>query len=281
MKFFQTSFCLLFSYESAYIYYHVAFCLSRVFFHFFTFFSFTFDSHRNRLIYPAEKSLFFLDANKANGEGGIWTLAPLSTTYSLSRGAPSASLGTSPKCPLINIHDYWQLVQYLFTFFSFSLSLRRKMLRQLEENEYKNRRMLTYNSLNGEGGIRTHAPLRTNGFQDRLVMTTSIPLHIIFYCALNWAICILSQNPFTVNHYFYFFWQTIRAVLQFTRCCALAARQTANIVMGQASGASPIGHFLSEADTVTVNPRCEQLQKTDVRFWWPRYKHFISKNIFI
>ena len=29
----------------------------------------------------------------------------------------------------------------------------------------------------GEGGIRTHAPLRTNGFQDRLVMTTSIPLH--------------------------------------------------------------------------------------------------------
>ncbi len=28
----------------------------------------------------------------------------------------------------------------------------------------------------GEDGIRTHAPLRTNGFQDRLVMTTSIPL---------------------------------------------------------------------------------------------------------
>ena len=31
---------------------------------------------------------------------------------------------------------------------------------------------------NGESGIRTHAPLRTNGFQDRLVMTTSIPLHV-------------------------------------------------------------------------------------------------------
>ena len=26
-----------------------------------------------------------------NGEGGIWTLAPLLTTYSLSRGAPSAT----------------------------------------------------------------------------------------------------------------------------------------------------------------------------------------------
>lgn len=37
---------------------------------------------------------------------------------------------------------------------------------------------LGYFSKNGEGGIRTHAPLRTNGFQDRLVMTTSIPLHI-------------------------------------------------------------------------------------------------------
>ena len=35
------------------------------------------------------------------------------------------------------------------------------------------------NIKNGEGGIRTHAPFRTNGFQDRLVMTTSIPLHIL------------------------------------------------------------------------------------------------------
>ena len=32
---------------------------------------------------------------------------------------------------------------------------------------------------NGEGGIRTHAPFRTNGFQDRLVMTTSIPLQSV------------------------------------------------------------------------------------------------------
>ena len=33
--------------------------------------------------------------------------------------------------------------------------------------------------VNGEGGIRTHAPFRTNGFQDRLVMTTSIPLQSV------------------------------------------------------------------------------------------------------
>ena len=42
---------------------------------------------------------FFLSFFERNGEGGIWTLAPLLTTYSLSRGAPSASLGTSPNCP--------------------------------------------------------------------------------------------------------------------------------------------------------------------------------------
>ena len=29
----------------------------------------------------------------------------------------------------------------------------------------------------GEDGIRTHAPVKTNGFQDRPVMTTSVPLH--------------------------------------------------------------------------------------------------------
>ena len=31
----------------------------------------------------------------------------------------------------------------------------------------------------GEDGIRTHVSLRTNGFQDRLVMTTSIPLQTV------------------------------------------------------------------------------------------------------
>ena len=35
---------------------------------------------------------------QASGEGGIWTLAPLLTTCTLSRGVPSASLGTSPNC---------------------------------------------------------------------------------------------------------------------------------------------------------------------------------------
>ena len=32
--------------------------------------------------------------------------------------------------------------------------------------------------IGGEGGIRTHVPLRTTAFRVRLVMTTSILLHV-------------------------------------------------------------------------------------------------------
>ena len=61
--------------------------------------------------------IFLKFFQKNNGEGGIWTLAPLLTTYSLSRGAPSASLGISPKRPLFNIHDSYFFVQHFFTYF--------------------------------------------------------------------------------------------------------------------------------------------------------------------
>ena len=59
------------------------------------FFSTAFQVYHNFFILSRTFFFFF----KKNGEGGIWTLAPLLTTYSLSRGAPSASLGTSPNCP--------------------------------------------------------------------------------------------------------------------------------------------------------------------------------------
>ena len=81
--------------------------------------------------------------HSSNGEGGIWTLAPLLTTCTLSRGVPSASW--------VLLHT--KLIQ--------SIMIRRREI----------------SVSNGESGIRTHAPLRTNGFQDRLVMTTSISLH--------------------------------------------------------------------------------------------------------
>ena len=65
-------------------------------------------------------------------------------------------------------------------------------------------------SANGEGGIRTHAPLRTNGFQDRLVMTTSIPLLIRFlsltaYASASAARHIIALFLFNVNNFFNFF----------------------------------------------------------------------------
>ena len=51
----------------------------------------------------------------------------------------------------------------------------------------------------GEGGIRTHAPFRTNGFQDRLVMTTSIPLHV--RAPLSSAKIILAKKECCVNNF--------------------------------------------------------------------------------
>ena len=99
---------------------------------------------------------------RQNGERGIWTLAPLLTTYSLSRGAPSAS---------------WVLLQM----------------------QNKNHQISSMVS-DAEGGIRTHAPSRTNGFQDRLVMTTSIPLRI-FWAYSN----IISAFFVLVNTFFNFF----------------------------------------------------------------------------
>ena len=67
----------------------------------------------------------------------------------------------------------------------------------------------------GESGIRTHAPFRTNGFQDRLVMTTSISLRM---CVCVFVMCvshlttkaILTKrihivNTFLHNFYFIFF----------------------------------------------------------------------------
>ncbi len=60
----------------------------------------------------------------------------------------------------------------------------------------------------GEGGIRTHAPLRTNGFQDRLVMTTSIPLRVRFALSVsverkNYS----SKDRLTCQPIFLFFYQ--------------------------------------------------------------------------
>ena len=94
----------LFSYQgpclaTAILDYHIFSGLSRTFFIFlkFSFFK-NFWSSFWQLIKFSKNQMFCQELFKLpNGERGIWTLAPLLTTYSLSRGAPSASLGTSPK----------------------------------------------------------------------------------------------------------------------------------------------------------------------------------------
>ena len=61
----------------------------------------------------------------------------------------------------------------------------------------------------GEDGIRTHAPVKTNGFQDRPVMTTSVPLHILFVMPALLLIAddlfIISLHLLLVNNFFQFF----------------------------------------------------------------------------
>ncbi len=81
------------------------------------------------------------------------------------QGSPFGQLGYFSKLPylfyLVLAETTIGIISYLFSFVKRFFDLFFKSF---------------FHSTNGEGGIRTHAPLRTNGFQDRLVMTTSIPL---------------------------------------------------------------------------------------------------------
>ncbi len=72
----------------------------------------------------------------------------------------------------------------------------------------------------GEDGIRTHVPLRTNGFQDRLVMTTSIPLHTI---RLNQNIRDIIIFYSLCQYLFSFFYDTVWVTVQ-TGLCTLLQR---------------------------------------------------------
>ena len=76
---------------TALIVYHNHFCLSTTFFKFFDFFT------------------------TANGEGGIWTLAPLLTTYSLSRGAPSTTWVLLLGWSIMNIYFQRHLIAFALT----------------------------------------------------------------------------------------------------------------------------------------------------------------------
>ena len=83
----------------------------------------------------------------------------------------------------------------------------------------------------GEGGIRTHAPFRTNGFQDRLVMTASISLQTcfsiiqdkkrfvksffnLFFLVFSYFVAVHQQLSYNImagsicQHFFYIFSKT-------------------------------------------------------------------------
>ena len=118
------------------------------------------------------------------------------TTYSLSRGAPSASLGTSPNCPTQSLLFFRSVLYYIALFF-------------ICQELFLTFQKFLFSSNSGESGIRTHAPLRTNGFQDRLVMTTSISLHIMFFnifCAVLSAHVVFYHqiSPLSITNLIFF-----------------------------------------------------------------------------
>ena len=103
----RTRLCCFVSFAATLIFYQSLSGLSSTFFiflipspdHFSWFLNYLFLRFFDELLYFIVFVIFcqvLFSRSLSNGERGIWTLAPLLTTYSLSRGAPSASLGISP-----------------------------------------------------------------------------------------------------------------------------------------------------------------------------------------
>ena len=149
------------------------------------------------------------------GEGEIWTLAPVARPTPLA-GAPLHHLSTSP---CVKGCCQWTILT--------SANCKDVILqsRTLFFYEWKHIGRFLKKS-GGEGGIRTHAPFRTNGFQDRLVMTASIPLRMWrFYFAqrmISYHIprvlsSVFVKNPEVLHHLFF----DIQNLLNLWRFCAI------------------------------------------------------------
>ena len=119
-----------------------------------------------------------------SGEGGIWTLAPLLTTCTLSRGVPSASLGTSP-----------------YSYSNHFLSREVMILTQKKNSfEFFFKRL---NRLAERMGFEPMCPCGQTVFK-----TASLwPLRYlsVFRTSIS-ARFILSSELLSVNHFFYIFW---------------------------------------------------------------------------
>ena len=141
-------------------------------------------------VYVCQEFFYFFEAYAPKRRRGI--LNPRAAINDLLpfRGAPSASLGTSPNCPFRYFHIYFFSISnglnynsivpcFVKSFFIFFFHFFFDVFSFISN----------LSKTNGESGIRTHAPLRTNGFQDRLVMTTSISLHIEFSRFFSHLLC--------------------------------------------------------------------------------------------
>ncbi len=81
---------------------------------------------------------------------------------------------------------------------------------------FKNSKSIVF-LMSGEDGIRTHVPLRTNGFQDRLVMTTSIPLRVshLNQCEIYSIIRTSLCQPFFLHFWIFLFFYILGYFLFF------------------------------------------------------------------
>ena len=125
-----------------------------------------------------------------NGENGIWTHAPLSTTYSLSRGAPSTS---------------WVFLQLLiFTKYSILWIL-------AQNNYYINNKNFLSNIITRKTervGFEPTVPFGITGFQDQLLKPLGHLSKLIIYTLLSVTISArvsIALISFSVNNYFKIF----------------------------------------------------------------------------
>ena len=107
------------------------------------------------------------------------------------QGSPFGQLGYFSKCPKSvtlfrcnSLHTFVFFIKLLRRFLIEKPCALYRTSKQFVKCFFKFFQNFFINLTSGESGIRTHAPLRTNGFQDRLVMTTSISLRIFdaFLC---------------------------------------------------------------------------------------------------
>ena len=133
------------------------------------------------------------------------------------QGSPFGQLGYFSKLPyaIALVYFFTRSVLYYIALFFFC--------QELFSTFSKSFLFLT----SGESGIRTHAPLRTNGFQDRLVMTTSISLRIhfsVFFALLcqrkTYSIIELPTCQHLNLHFFIFFQKSFCNIEIFW-CCDL------------------------------------------------------------